>query len=472
MRMHPVILSGGTGTRLWPLSRALYPKQLMPLAGSHSLLQETALRVDDGGRFAAPLVVCNVEHRFLVAEQLRALGLAPRDIVLEPQGRNTAPAACLAALVVAAEEPAALLLLLPSDHVIARPAAFDDALARAVPAARAGWLVTFGIAPDEAESAYGYIRRGSAVPDLPGCERVDRFVEKPDAEAARRYLDDGRHLWNSGMLLARADVLLQELERHAPRVVAACREALAGAAGDLDFLRLDGEAFAAAPAVALDRAVLEPTDRAAVVAADIGWSDVGSWATLWRIAEKDAAGNALLGEAVAVDAGGCYLRGDGRLVAALGVRDLAVVAGDDSVLVCPRERANEVARLVEHLEALGRDEVRSHRQVHRPWGSYTDVDGGPGFRVKRLTLKPGAAVSLQRHHRRAEHWVVVDGVAEVTRDGASLRLQANQSTYIPPGMLHRLRNPGTAPLHIVEVQTGDYLGEDDIERFEDLYGRD
>jgi mannose-1-phosphate guanylyltransferase/mannose-6-phosphate isomerase len=474
-QVHPVILSGGSGTRLWPVSRRLYPKQLLPLTGEDSMLAATASRVGDTARFAEPSVICNEAHRFLVAEELRAAcarsGHASGRIILEPDGRNTAPAAAAAALHLAERDPDALLLLLPSDHVIADTGAFLAAVDRAVPAARQGWLVTFGMTPTRPETGYGYIRAGQALERLAGCHRVAAFVEKPDSATAERYLADGGYHWNSGVFLLPARALLSELERLRPDALAAARDAVGKARADLDFLRLDAGAFEAAPSVSLDNAIMERTDRAAVVPAEIGWSDVGSWTALWEISEKDSHANALSGDVVTHDARGCLLRSDGRLLAAIGVEDLIVVAQDDALLVVPRERAQEVGALVKDLRARGRDEAELHSRVYRPWGSYQGVDVGERFQVKRLTVSPGSRLSLQSHRHRAEHWIVVDGVAEVTCDGRVFRLHPDQSTYIPLGAVHRLANPGDRPLHVIEVQSGDYLGEDDIERYDDIYGR-
>lgn len=467
----PVILSGGVGTRLWPLSRALYPKQLMALTGDDSLLQDTAARVMDPARFTPPLVICNDEHRFLVAEQLTRNGHAPGRIILEPVGRNTAPAACIAALQVAAETPERCVLLLPSDHAIANRAAFLAAVTAAQQAAEAGWLVTFGITPARPETGYGYIKQGDALAGMTGCHAVERFVEKPDEATAEAYLAEGGYYWNSGMFLFRADRMLEEMERHQPAVLAACRKALGAGQSDLDFLRLDAERFGESPSISIDYAVMEKTDRAAVVPADMAWSDVGSWQALWELEERDADGNALQGDVLAIDSRNTYLRSDHRLVAAIGVENLTVVATKDAVLVCPQDRTQDIRLIVDALKESERSERLHHPQVFRPWGSYETIDGGEGFQAKRLIVNPGASISLQRHRHRAEHWVVVRGVAEVTRDREIFTLERNQSAFIPLGAIHRLRNPGDEPLHIVEVQSGDYLGEDDIERFEDIYGR-
>jgi mannose-1-phosphate guanylyltransferase/mannose-6-phosphate isomerase len=470
-KIHPVILSGGAGTRLWPLSRALYPKQFLGLASEESPLEQTLARVADPVRFAAPLVVCNEKHRFLVGDALRRRGAAAEAILVEPVARNTGPAACTAALKLAERDPQALVLLLPSDHRIAEEARFLAAVDQAAQAAAAGRLVTFGITPNRPETGYGYIHCAEPLEGLPGCHRVARFVEKPDQATAEGYLASGGYAWNSGMFLFAANRLIEELERHAPDIVAASRAALAAAATDLDFLRLDEESFARAPSISIDYAVMEKTEHAAVVPAEMGWTDLGSWETLWQISDTDTAGNALIGDVIARDARDNYLRSDGRLLAVLGVSGLVVVALRDAVLVCARERAQDIRQVVDALEAAGREEHRLHPRVARPWGSYESIDADDGFQAKRLIIKPGASISLQRHRHRAEHWVVVRGQAEVTRDDEVFTLEVDQSAYIPCGAVHRLRNPGTEELHIVEVQSGDYLGEDDIERFEDIYGR-
>lgn len=478
--IHPVILSGGAGTRLWPLSRALFPKQFFPLASELSLLQETAKRVGDAARFAPPLVVCNHEHRFIVAEQLREISLAPMEIVLEPAARNTAAAVAVAALVLqaaagAAKEDSPLMLVLPSDHVIADTGAFLAVLGAAVPAAQAGFLVTFGITPDRPETGYGYIERGVALTAgnraCRGCFRAARFKEKPDRHAAEQMLAAGGWLWNSGMFLFDADALMAEMERFAPGIASACRAALKGATRDLDFLRLAEREFAACESVSLDYAVMEKTEHAAVVPADIGWSDIGSWHALWQAAAKDAEGNVLVGDVVAMDLKDCYIRSDDRLVAAIGLSDIALIVTDDAVLAAPRGHAQEVKKLVDALRAQNRAEVVVHSRVYRPWGFYQSLQAGDRFQVKHITVNPGGRLSLQRHKRRAEHWVVVNGTARVTRGDQIFVLRENESAFIPAGTAHRLENAGSDMLRIIEVQSGQYLGEDDIERIDDSYGR-
>jgi mannose-1-phosphate guanylyltransferase/mannose-6-phosphate isomerase len=466
----PVILSGGAGTRLWPLSRELYPKQLLRLVAERTMLQETVARTEGLPELAPPIVVCNENHRFMVAEQLRELGTAPQAIVLEPQGRNTAPAAAIAALLVSGGADAdPVLLVLPADHVITDVPAFQAAVAGGRVAAEAGSLVTFGVVPDRAETGYGYIRRGAG----PGpAFTVAKFVEKPDTATARGYVESGEYYWNSGMFMFRASAYLAELGRYAPVMLATCRAALAAAGRDLDFLRLPAQEFASCPSDSIDYAVMEKTDRAVVVPLAAGWSDVGSWAALADALPRDGEGNVTAGDVLTEDSSGCYLHSTSRLVAAVGLRDHVVVETKDAVLVAPRDRVQDVKELVAELKARGRYETSLHREVYRPWGSYDSIDSGDRFQVKRLIVKPGATLSLQLHHHRAEHWVVVTGTAKVTRGDEVFTLSENESTYIPIGARHRIENPGKIPLHIIEVQSGTYLGEDDIVRFEDRYGRD
>jgi mannose-1-phosphate guanylyltransferase/mannose-6-phosphate isomerase len=470
-QIYPVILSGGSGTRLWPLSRTLYPKQLLPLLSERSLLQEAALRVTDGTRFAPPVIVANDEHRFIVAEHLRTAGIRPQAIVLEPVGRNTAPAVAVAAMVLGALDKNALMLVMPSDHAIADVPAFLAAVDRATVAARAGRLVTFGITADRPETGYGYIRRGAPIAGAAGAFEVKAFVEKPDAAHAQSYLAAGDYFWNSGIFLFPAALFLGELEARHAATVATCRQALDQAKRDLDFLRLDQTAFATAENTSVDYGVMEHTAHAAVIPVDMGWSDIGTWDALWLISGKDAAGNVSHGDVVVEDARNCYLRAEHGLVAALGVDDLVVVATADVVMVAPRDRAQDVKRLVTRLDRDGRSEAAAHPLVHRPWGSFRSIHTGDRVQVKHIMVKPGAKLSLQMHHHRAEHWVVVQGTAKVVRGKEELVLHEDQSTYIPLGTPHRLENPGKIPLHVIEVQSGSYLGEDDIVRFDDTYGR-
>jgi len=469
----PVILSGGAGTRLWPLSRELYPKQLLPLTGPRTLLQQTAQRLD-GLASAAPIVVCNEAHRFLVAEQLRQLKIEPRATILEPFGRNTAPAIALAAhaalkgLATQATAVDPLLLVLPADHVVRDVGAFHQAVHTALAPAEAGQMVTFGVSATTPETGYGYIERGAAYGAV---FRIARFVEKPNAQRAREFINSGNYYWNSGMFLFRARRYLQELERFAPEMARICEAAYRGAKADLDFTRIDAALFEACPADSIDYAVMEKTADAAVVPLDAGWSDVGSWSSLHEASDADAHGNVTHGDVISEDTEGCYLYSGSRLVAAVGLRDHVVVETKDAVLVAPKARVQDVKRLVQHLKERGRYEHSLHREVFRPWGSYDSLESGPRFQVKLLKVKPGATLSLQMHHHRAEHWVVVAGTARITRGEEEFLLEENQSTYIPIGIKHRIENPGMIPLEIIEVQSGSYLGEDDIVRFEDRYGR-
>ena len=470
-RIWPVLLAGGTGTRLWPLSRSLFPKQFMPLVDDKTMMAETARRVS-GDLFAAPIAIVNNEHRFIVGEQLRDAGITPEAIVLEPVGRNTAPAAAVAALMIAERDADGIMLLAPADHVITNTGAFGRALRTALPVARNGHLVTFGIVPARAETGYGYIERGDAVAGQKGCFVLDRFTEKPDAETAEAYLSSGRHFWNSGIFLMGAGAYIAELERHAPGVLKSAREALAKAESDLDFIRLDKKALTGAPNISIDYAVMEKTDKGIIVPCDMGWSDVGSWTALWEISKKDAQGNVMRGDVIARDVTGSYIRSEKPLVAVLGIEDVIVVATDDVVLVASKESAQDVKAIVEKLAREGRPEPMSHTSVFRPWGTYHSVDQGEGFQVKRITVHPGGRLSLQKHNKRAEHWVVVAGTATVTRDGKEQEVAVNESVYIPIGTAHRLENRGDTPLHLIEVQSGSYLGEDDIVRLDDDYGRE
>ncbi|MDE2200449.1 MAG: mannose-1-phosphate guanylyltransferase/mannose-6-phosphate isomerase [Rhodospirillales bacterium] len=466
----PVILSGGSGTRLWPVSRESFPKQFWPLISARTMIQETAARAL-GEAFADPLVVCNQEHRFVVAEQMRELGITGARIVLEPVGRNSAPAITAAALLIAETDPEAVLWMMAADAAIGDDAALRLALDAAVAAARAGHIVTFGMRPTAPETGYGYIEVGAALPGLAGVHALTRFVEKPDAATAAGLVADGRHLWNSGMFVFTAATLLAEMERHAPEVLAAVRRAVAARVQDLDFIRLDPDAFRACPSISIDYAVAERTTRAAVVPADLGWSDVGSWAALWELGAKDAQGNVAVGEVMFEGAGNCYARSDGIMTAVVGLDDAVVVVTEDAVLAMHRDRAQDVKRVVDRLRAAGRSQAVAHRRVYRPWGFYESLIQGERFQVKRIMVSPGQKLSLQKHFHRAEHWVVVNGSALVTRDAETLLVRENESLYLPLGCVHRLENPGHIPLTLIEVQSGSYLGEDDIVRLEDTYGR-
>lgn len=463
----PVILSGGAGTRLWPLSRQALPKQFLELLAGGSLIQQTAGRV----RAVPPIVICSAQHRFHVERQMREAGLAADAIVLEPVGRNTAPAAAIAALLAARKDPKAIVALLPSDHVIRNATAFGDALEKAMAGAALGHIVTFGIRPSAPETGYGYIEQGAAVGEIGGLYRVARFVEKPNAETAQSYLAKGDYSWNSGMFVFRADVMLSELERHCPDVLAGARKALDQARMDGAAVRLDESAFKALPNISIDYAVMEKTQHAAVVPCDIGWSDVGSWSALWDIESKNPDGNVFQGNVVSHNASGSYAHSPKILTALVGVEDVVVVATDDAVLVAHKNRAQEIKHVVDALKAANRPEAVEHKLVHRPWGTYQTVDSGPGYQVKQIVVYPGGRLSLQMHHKRAEHWTVVDGEGQVTCDDKVFALRANESTFIPLGAKHRLENFGTKPLTLIEVQCGSYLGEDDIVRFDDIYGR-
>lgn len=461
----PVILSGGSGSRLWPLSREAYPKQFLPLVGDDTMLQATWKRVAPvAGN--APIVVANQEHRFMAAEQLRDCDVTPAALILEPVGRNTAPAIAIAALQACSTGDDALLLVLPSDHVVRNDDAFHAAVREAAGAADAGKLVTFGIVPTAPETGYGYIKAVGGAGVCP----VERFVEKPSLATAQEYVASGEYFWNSGMFLFKASRYLEELKNLQPAILKACEQALARAIHDPDFIRLDAEAFSASPADSIDYAVMEKTSDAVVIPLDAGWSDVGSWSALWEVSDKDASGNAHHGDVIEIDCRNTYAYGN-RLIAMVGLEDVVVVETDDAIMVGHRDRVQDVKTVVNQIKQAGRSEAAAHRKVYRPWGAYDSIDNGDRFQVKRITVKPGASLSLQMHHHRAEHWIVVSGTAEVTRGDEVILLTENQSTYIPLGVTHRLRNPGKLPLELIEVQSGGYLGEDDIVRFEDTYGR-
>ncbi|OOG37421.1 mannose-1-phosphate guanylyltransferase/mannose-6-phosphate isomerase [Rhodanobacter sp. C05] len=466
----PLILSGGSGTRLWPVSRRNLPKQFLELAGKGTLFQQTIARTRQLPGVAAPIVVASEDHRFLAADQLLEAGVVGATIVLEPLARNTAPAIALGALQALQRDADAMLLVLPADHLIGDTTAFVEGVRQALPLAEQDWLVTFGIRPDRPETGFGYIRRAEAIHG--NGYRVEQFVEKPDLATAESYLANGSYDWNSGMFLFKAARYLEELAAHAPEMLAAVHAAHAKTSADLDFVRIDHEAFAQVPDNSIDYAVMEKTRRAAVIPVSCAWSDIGSWSALWLTGDKDAKGNLREGDTMAVNTRNSLLRShDRHLLATVGVDDLIVVTTPDATLVAHRDAAQDVKKIVEQLKAAGRSEHSLHRVVHRPWGSYDSLEAGERFQVKRIQVKPGASLSLQKHHHRAEHWIVVSGTAEVTCDDKVFLLGENQSTYIPLGSKHRLRNPGKVALELIEVQSGSYLGEDDIVRFDDVYGR-
>lgn len=468
----PVILSGGVGSRLWPLSRESYPKQLLALVGQNTLLQDTINRVnvDDLPNSMPPLIVCNEAHRFLVAEQLRCLKVTPTAIILEPLGRNTAPAAAVAALNVIGRDPEVLLLVLPADHIILNPTIFQQTVTTGIPLAEAGYLVTFGIVPTHPETGYGYIKAAASV-NQTGAFTVEQFVEKPDLATAQQFLTSGKHYWNSGMFLFKAQKYLEELQQFSPDILGACRQAVDNALEDKDFLHLDEASFKASPSSSIDYAVMEYTDSAVVIPLDAGWSDVGAWSSLWEISEQDEHGNVILGDVLTENVHNCYLRAEHRLLAVIGLNNQVVVETPDAVLVADKNQVQAVKNIVATLKASTRPEADLHRKVYRPWGSYESIDAETRFQVKHITVNPGASLSLQMHYHRSEHWVVVKGTAKITRGDETFVISENQSTYIPLGVKHRLENPGKLPLEIIEVQSGSYLGEDDIVRLEDVYGR-
>lgn len=465
--MTPVVLSGGVGSRLWPLSRGMYPKQLLNLADpDFSMLQQTVTRLDGMDNLKPPVIVCNEEHRFMVGEQMQALAKNDATILLEPEGRNTAPAIALAALQVSLDE---VLVVMPADHVIIDQEAFKKGMVDAHALALEGNLVTFGIVPRSPEIGYGYIKAGSK--ELGGYS-VDQFKEKPDKQTAQQYLDSGDYYWNGGIFVFTAQSYLEELKKLAPQVHSACVSAIKGAARDLDFLRIDAEAFAVSPSISIDYAVMEKTHKAKVVPLDVGWSDVGSWSALWEVSDKDADGNVINGDVLLHNTKNSHIYSESKLVSAVGVDNLVIVETDDVVMVTTKEQVQNVKEIVKQLKQQDRSQFNHHRKVYRPWGWYDSIDVGECFQVKRIQVKPGARLSVQMHHHRAEHWVVVKGVAEVLNGEVTSTLHENESTYIPIGQTHALRNPSESePLEIIEVQTGAYLGEDDIVRFEDNYGR-
>ena len=468
--IYPIVLSGGTGTRLWPLSRAAFPKQLLPLSSEQTMLQETLLRISELDGLGDPVVVCNQDHRFIVAEQLRQIDVRPSSIMLEPVGRNTAPAATLAALQLIQSDPDAIMLLLPADHVIRDVAAFHRAVESGLGSVKQGNLVCFGIVPDAPETGYGYVQQGDPLADC-SAYRVARFIEKPEAPKAEALLAAGGHYWNSGMFLFSCQQYLDEMEKFRPDILVACKAALAGSHRDLDFCRLDEKAFKDCPSDSIDYAVMERTDRAAVVPADIGWNDIGAWSALWDVGSKDQQGNVVRGDVYLDGVTNSLVRAESRMVAAIGLTDVVIVETADAVLVADKRCAQDVKKVVDYLKKNDRSEHEFHTRVFRPWGWYEGIDEGERFQVKRIAVKPGAALSLQMHHHRAEHWIVVKGTAKVTRGDEVFLVGENESTYIPLGTRHRLENPGKVDLEMIEVQSGSYLGEDDIVRFEDVYGR-
>lgn len=465
--MIPVILSGGSGTRLWPLSRGQHPKQFLPLVSNHSMLQETVLRLQGIGGLKAPIGVCNENHRFMMAEQLREIDVSASAIILEPMGKNTAPAVALAALAAESEDD--VILILPADHVIADVESFQTAVKQANKIAEEGYLVTFGIVPTEPETGYGYIKGGKKHSET--AFEVDSFVEKPSLEIAQKYVDSGEYYWNSGMFVFKARRYLEELEKFNPDMLLACRKAYKTAEIDADFVRLDKKVFSQCPADSIDFAVMEKTDQAIVVPLAAEWNDVGSWSALWEVIDKDSDGNAINGDVVTVDSKNCFLHSSERLIATVGIDNLVVIETADAVMVASKDNVQEVKAIVDKLKSQNRPESELHRKVYRPWGYYDLVDTGERHHAKRIVVKPGAKLSVQKHHHRAEHWVVVKGTAVVTKGDEEILLTENESTYIPVGVVHSLENPGVIPLEIMEVQSGSYLGEDDIVRYDDKYGR-
>ncbi|SLM32970.1 mannose-1-phosphate guanyltransferase [Desulfamplus magnetovallimortis] len=468
----PLVLAGGSGTRLWPLSRELFPKQLLNITDDHSMLENTLLRLNGLDSVSAPIIVCNETHRFMVAEQLRRIDVTPLSIMLEPVGRNTAPAIAVAALKALDLEEDPTLLVLPADHVIYNVPRFHDLVQKSVALASLGYLITFGIVPDSPETGYGYIKKGDLLKNGSyGACVIDRFVEKPDYDTARGYLESGEYLWNSGMFMFRASGIINELEQYEPEMLKACRSAIENGCSDLDFFRLDSGGFSKARSESIDYAVMEKTDKGAIMPFDAGWNDLGSWDALWQTGQKDEGNNVILGDVLLSDVKNSCIYSQHRLIAAVGIEDHVIVETKDALLVASRDRVQDVKKIVEQLRKRGREEAISHSRVLRPWGAYETIDVENRFQVKRITVKPGAKLSLQKHFHRAEHWTVVSGTAIVTRGDEEILLSENESTYIPLGTVHRLENPGRIPLELIEVQSGSYLGEDDIVRYDDVYGR-
>ncbi|AHM73224.2 mannose-1-phosphate guanylyltransferase/mannose-6-phosphate isomerase [Yersinia hibernica] len=467
----PVIMAGGTGSRLWPMSRELYPKQFLRLHGVNSMLQETVNRLE-GISVREPVVICNEEHRFLVAEQLRQINKLSHNIILEPVGRNTAPAIALAALNAVSQGDDPVMLVLAADHIINNRDAFHQAITSAIPFAKKDSLVTFGIVPTGPETGYGYIQRGDAiVNDISEAFKVGRFVEKPSLETAEQYIRSGEYYWNSGMFMFRAKRYIQELEKFRPDILDACKAAMKDSDSDKDFITIDKDKFSACPDESIDYAVMEQTSNAVVVPLDAGWSDVGSWSALWDVSNKDKSGNAITGDTFLHDTQNCYINTDEKLVAAVGVDNLVIVSTKDAVLVVDKSKVQDVKKIVEHLKLTKRSEYRRHRETYRPWGRCDIVVNEQRFNVNRITVKPGGSFSMQMHHHRAEHWIVLSGTAKVTIGEKTFLITENQSTFIPIGSLHMLENPGKIPLELIEVQSGSYLGDDDIIRIKDHYGR-
>jgi mannose-1-phosphate guanylyltransferase/mannose-6-phosphate isomerase len=470
MKLYPVILSGGSGSRLWPLSREHYPKPLLPLVSDKTLLQETACRLDGISGLGDAVYVCNEEHRFLLAEQVAQIGKTPTTIILEPEGRNTAPALTLAALYLVKQDSDAMMVVMPADHVMTEPQQFITAVEQGSDNAEQGALVTFGIVPESPETGYGYIKRDAQIGSS-AAYAVARFVEKPDLQTAEQYVSEGDYFWNSGIFLMRADRWLDEISQYCPDILKNCREAMNKGVQDSDFFRVDKQLFHDCPSDSIDYAVMEKTDRAVVVPISAGWSDIGAWSALWKVCPQDADGNVIQGDVLAEDTHNAFLVAQHRCLATVGLDNIVVVETADAVLVASKDKAQDVKAIVDRLKDSGRDESKMHRQVYRPWGSYEGIDAGSRFQVKRLSVKPGAQLSLQMHHHRAEHWIIVKGTARVTCGDQVFTLHENESTYIPIGEKHRLENPGNIPLEVIEIQSGSYLGEDDIVRYEDVYDR-